>query len=932
MKVSAYVILLVLVHCFASYLPPDRLTIKCITPAKNTGQSYDAWQTDNLDSLIPSIWSESNFRYVDVRLELESRSSVTKISLYDYEGKFPDNPASLYAVDGNEKTLIGYFNGEAYKEFVNLIPSVPIAATAIIVHKYCNNLPQKIRIYGNILTGTAAPTSLATAETSLASTSDSIGPVLTDTKIPIDPKRWFQLTNATNGNENLFDGDTTTKVETGWGKIIENYDHYYPVLPGERIDLSSIRMFDGEGEDNRHPLTISIIDADGERINIGKFIGKHYQRWVGPNPDKPEDFQLQTSFKNIRYIVLNSWNFFPTELQFTGNYTAPPEQVILPMKAAPLRHMFGINGFEWNFEAPKNPSAIDARSMAAARAFTGFRHYMDWEKLESTQGSYSFNPTLLGGWNYDILYDSCKAAGIEVLACLKTLPPWMIATYPANERDNENVPVRYGSDFSKPASYIEQAKVGFQFAARYGRNKRVDPSLIKLNTSPRWPGDKINQKKIGLGTVQYIECENERDKWWKGRKAYQTAYEYAANLSAFYDGHKRSMGTGVGVKNADSSMMVVMAGTALASTDYLEGMIDWCRRFRGLRADGSIDLCWDIINYHYYSNDSKVSQNGKATRGAAPEGSGAIEAAAAFVEVASRYSNSLPVWVTELGYDANRGSTFKAIPLGSKTALETQADWILRSALLYARTGIQRTFFYGMYDDNLANPLQFSSSGLINENKTRKPAADFIAQVNKTFGEYHWVETINSYPIVDRYELSGKSMYMIVLPDEKGNSLAWQLKLPGIAKATIYTPVAGRNEMNLQVKSLANGKLGLTATETPVFVTPNVGGNIKSAAVKIAQTSADATAASNASRLIQVYPNPATDEINVLVANGGNEKISVQIVEAASGKVVLRQELEKTGKRLKHRLDMHLLPPGYYIVDVQQGSKKITQKILKQVH
>ena len=48
----------------------------------------------------------------------------------------------------------------------------------------------------------------------------------------------------------------------------------------------------------------------------------------------------------------------------------------------------------------------------------------------------------------------------------------------------------------------------------------------------------IRTREIGLNLIKYVECENERDKWWKGRRAYQTLAEYAANLSAFYDGHK----------------------------------------------------------------------------------------------------------------------------------------------------------------------------------------------------------------------------------------------------------------------------------------------------------------------------------------------------------------------------------------------------------
>lgn len=135
-----------------------------------------------------------------------------------------------------------------------------------------------------------------------------------------------------------------------------------------------------------------------------------------------------------------------------------------------------------------------------------------------------------------------------VLACLKTIPNWIENTYPTNLKDGENTPLRYGADLTSPASYIEQAQLAFQYIARYGSNTAINPALLSVNTTQRWTGDDVNTIRTGLGLIKYIECDNERDKWWKGRKAYQTGREYAANLSAFYDGHKNTLGQAVGVK------------------------------------------------------------------------------------------------------------------------------------------------------------------------------------------------------------------------------------------------------------------------------------------------------------------------------------------------------------------------------------------------
>lgn len=645
--------------------------------------------------------------------------------------------------------------------------------------------------------------------------------------IPIEAQRWYQLnTVADTSVRGLFDGQINKRVMGTYGQVLSNYETWYPVLDGEKITIDSIMMYDGEGSFADNPLSIYVITQSWQRVKVATFNGSQYNQWVGPSPNNPSVYALSTPADNIRYIVISSANYnYPDEIVFCGNYSNTGTTSSKTQPPAPLSQMFGVNGFEWDFEDPTNPSVIDETRMKPIHAFTGIRHYLDWNKIEPTQGNYTYNPTYNGSWNYDAIYDRCKKDGIEVLACIKTLPPWMLSSYPDSLKDVENVPTKYGMDFKDPKSYLELAKVGFQFAARYGYNTNVDPSLVSVYSVPRWTADPVNVVKIGMGLVKYIECENERDKWWKGRKAYQTGREYAASLSAFYDGNKNTMGAGVGVKNADPTMKVVMAGLADASTDYVRGMIDWCKEFRGYNADGSVNICWDIINYHYYANDGQQSQSGTYTRGAAPEVTTEAQIAKNFVQMAQRYLNGMPVWMSETGYDLNQNSQLRAIPIGNKNAIQTQADWILRTSLLYARTGINRVFFFELYDNQPDNPTNFNSMGLINADKTRRPAADYLFQAKRLMGDYVYKETINADPIVDRYELNGQSIYMLVVPDEKGRTATYNLNL-GTSTARIFTPTIGSDSMSQKSINTVNGIAAITATETPVFV---IAGNNSSA-------------------------------------------------------------------------------------------------------
>ena len=643
---------------------------------------------------------------------------------------------------------------------------------------------------------------------------------LNDNKISFEIGRWYQMTHTEIGINELFDGKLSSSVSVGKKSIVPNYELYYPIAEKETIKIDQIRMYDGNGS-NSIPFTIYIIDKNWKRKKIAEFTGEYSSKWVGPNPLKPDQFSLDSSYQDIKYIVLQSGDGFPTEIEFYGTYKLSIAKSTEIKQKAPLKNFFGVNAFEWDFvDSKKDAYRLEQKRVEAIQSFGGVRHYLDWERIEDKEGQYTFNPSHKGGWNYDTLYATLKGLNIDVLTCLKTLPKWMLESYPAELRNNENVPARFGKNLSDPNSYVEQARAAFQFAARYGSNKSINRNLVKVNSSARWTNDRINQIQIGKGLIKYIECDNERDKWWKGRKAYQTGREYAANLSAFYDGHKQRMGKDVGVKNADPSMKVVMAGLANPSTDYIKGMIDWCKENRGYKKDGTIDLCWDVINFHYYTNESSLR------RGVAPEkesnGKYASALAQSFVQLAQSLNLNMPVWVTEAGYDLDENSRNKAIPIKEKTAMQTQADWLLRTSLMYSRNGVEKVFFYQLRDDNPGTGKLYASSGLINKDFSSRPASEYMKQTIQLFGEYIYVKSMKSSPIVDYYtNAKNQELYVAYIPDEVGNQEKLELNLPGKKSATIYTPVFGAASMMSKISAIQNGKLVVPISETPIFILVN---------------------------------------------------------------------------------------------------------------
>jgi hypothetical protein len=647
--------------------------------------------------------------------------------------------------------------------------------------------------------------------------------------IPIDAKRWYSMNHEPDAIAQLFDSSVYSNIDISWHKLLPNYESYYRFEATEKVTLRQIRFFDWNGGSTTKPMRLFVIDSNWQRKLIATFTGSRWNTWVGPYPDSPANvFTLDTPVVHPRYLVIDGWNDYPSEIMLYGNYLTVNDSSNTRTDSsytyAPLAAMTGINAFEWDYMRPQQPDAIDSVRWYGMQAFKGFRHYLDWKRLQPSAAGYTFNPSGEGSWNYDTLYQFLQQQHVPILACIKTIPDWLLQQwYPDEDRDHENIPAASTANLQDPASYIEQARLAFQFTARYGRNTLISPALLQVNATPRWNQDPINQVRIGLNTVQYIECDNERDKWWKGRKAYQTGREYAANLSAFYDGHKGALGLGIGVKQADKTMMVVMAGTANPSTDYLHGMIDWCAEHRGFKLDGTVDVCWDVINYHYYATDAGTSQSGNPTRGAAPEVTNAMATAKAFIRVAQQRLQQMPVWVTETGYDMHPQSKYRAIAIGGKSALQTHADWMLRTSLLYAKAGVAKVFFYMAHDVDTTNATQFATSGLLFDNYTRKPAANYLWQLQQLFGSYTFSKTLDTLPVVDVYRnpTTDSLMYAVYMPTEQDKKQLCTLQFSANTTAVrIYKPLLYATQMEMQMMPVSNNTLIIEATETPLFIVP----------------------------------------------------------------------------------------------------------------
>jgi hypothetical protein len=293
------------------------------------------------------------------------------------------------------------------------------------------------------------------------------------------------------------------------------------------------------------------------------------------------------------------------------------------------------------------------------------------------------------------------------VACVNTSPAWMSAGYPWSYSVSDYRPAKVWENPAAPRAYREFARFCWQLAARYGRAKHPVQKLT-VDEAPRWTNDwPVNRPKSGLDLLEYIEVWNEPDKWWvKNTAAYLEPEHYAALLSACYDGHEGALGPGVGIKNADPSMKVVMAGLTNFDLAYLQRMVAW---FQVNRKDRRFPA--DVVNFHHYSNHTGGLYEG-FTKGISPEADGLREKLEPLIAWSRANVPGAPFWLSEFGYDTWQSSPQRAVPFGPYDATQVQAMWLQRSYLACIAAGVDVCFAYNLSDNHHGNGL-FESSGLV---------------------------------------------------------------------------------------------------------------------------------------------------------------------------------------------------------------------------
>ncbi len=568
---------------------------------------------------------------------------------------------------------------------------------------------------------------------------------------------------------------------------------------GTEHALSDVWYFDANGDGN---LRVESWEAKRWKLLVEDGL-KNYQKWSG------QEVAAKTRYLRL---VFDSPQSVLSEFVLYGNSlnVAEAEARETPALVRSTMDAFiGMNGF-----------IDDPVEKLAAGGHVREYHSWQWDEGNSDptykgypENALAWSPSWVSGegwgWDFDDYYTRLKTASVEAAPVFQGS-----ARYIGGHVDGRGdwKPLSPCENPESPASYLEHAAYLYQFAARYGATK-VEPAMLRLREG--------QEKKSGLGLVRFMEDWNEPDRTWSGREGHFQPSELAAMMSADYDGHRGTLGPGVGVKTADPEMRFVMAGLAFPEVEYLKAMRLWCE----LHRDG--DFPADVINLHHYSNDAG-GQSGQPTRGISPEDDRLREKMAALVAFRDAHWPGKEIWLSEFGYDTHPASPQRASALGDATAEQVQAWWLTRSFLALAAAGIDRAQMFMLRDVATDDPGKFNSSGLtgpMKQGHPPKPAWFHVAAMRKILAGTRFeaeIPTARDDVRIYRFRSAakpGRRVDVIWCPtseDREVEAFSYAPEAPG--QATLIALADASAEGVSSKLTPTDGRVTLKVSESPVFL------------------------------------------------------------------------------------------------------------------
>lgn len=228
-----------------------------------------------------------------------------------------------------------------------------------------------------------------------------------------------------------------------------------------------------------------------------------------------------------------------------------------------------------------------------------------------------------------------------------------------------------------------------------------------------------------------------------------------------------------------------------------------------------LEPLYDAINVHAYAQ----LENWPTWKRSYPEDARLIEYLN-HIDGAVKWRNAhapgKPVWLTEFGYDSTTKEPPKTGDFAKWVGVtdEQQAQWLVRSVLVFMATELSRAYIY--FFDDKDEPSLHASSG-ITRNLQPKPSFHALAHLQRSLGDYRFSKVLEARKDeVYAYEFQHgsdpkKAIVVVWSPTGSGRTATWTY--PGKVTRAERMPTAGGDVPSVPLVTAA-----VPLGESPIYL------------------------------------------------------------------------------------------------------------------
>jgi hypothetical protein len=268
-----------------------------------------------------------------------------------------------------------------------------------------------------------------------------------------------------------------------------------------------------------------------------------------------------------------------------------------------------------------------------------------------------------------------------------------------------------------------------------------------------------------------------------------------------------------GIRAGDPRLKIVTCNLATGKSGRYE---------KSVACVGKFPKLFDVLNVHTYAQ----LENWPTWRRSFPEDPKLlkylkdVESLCAWRD---EHAQGKPVWITEFGYDSSTKPAEKTGPSAKWVGVtdEEQAQWLVRSLLVFSAMPVERAYIYFFNDDD--KPGLHASAG-ITRHYQPKPSYYALAHLQQALGHFRFHRVVTNEPgqlRVQEYSAdSNKLVWAVWSPTGEGKTFRTKLgSLPGRLVDAERMPLLSHEGVKAMPTASQDRKtLEVEVTESPLYL------------------------------------------------------------------------------------------------------------------